>query len=373
MIKIMHLITSIHLGGSEVVAFNLAEQCKKQHPNEFEFVVTELHSSSDSYAQDKKKELAAKNIKTICLWKGSKRVSLIIAPFTLIYHIIKEKPQIIHSHTDLPDFVLATTIRILYFFRMKTPTIMRTIHNTELWSTHDRMGKYTESIFINDTVVGVSEASLTAYHALRVKNKLPVSPNQHLIYNGCRIPQKREIPFKIDSKKINIAFCGRFELQKGIDILIERIQEINAKFGDDLLFHIIGSGTYENEVLKLSKNTPNVLMYEAVANIADKLWGFDFLIMPSRFEGLVLLSIEASYSKVPVIAAFAPGLDETLPSDWPLHFHLESHDELLLLVEKLVSKKYDLDTLKEEAFRFVSDKFSLDRMANMYAKLYLKL
>jgi hypothetical protein len=113
----MHLITSIHLGGSEVVAFNLAEQCKKQHPNEFEFVVTELHSSSDSYAQDKKKELAAKNIKTICLWKGSKRVSLIIAPFTLIYHIIKEKPQIIHSHTDLPDFVLATTIRILYFFQ----------------------------------------------------------------------------------------------------------------------------------------------------------------------------------------------------------------------------------------------------------------
>jgi len=373
MIKIFHLITSIHLGGSEIVAFNLAEQCKRQQPNEYEFVVAELHTTNDSYAQGKKRELVSKNIKTISLWKGSKRVSLIIAPFTLIYHLIQEKPQIIHSHTDLPDFVLATTLRILHFFRVKTPNIIRTIHNTELWPTHNRMGKYTESVFINDLVVGISEASLDAYHALRVKNKLPVSQSQYLIYNGCRIPQKKEIPFKIDPKKINIAFCGRFEHQKGIDILIERIRVINVKFGDEFLFHIIGSGTYENEVLKLSKNTPNVLVYEAVANIADKLWGFDFLIMPSRFEGLGLLSIEASYSRVPVIAAYDPGLDETLPSDWPLRFHLESKDELLLLVEKLVNKNYNLETLKEDAFQFVSDKFSLDRMAGSYSKLYSML
>lgn len=95
--------------------------------------------------------------------------------------------------------------------------------------------------------------------------------------------------------------------------------------------------------------------------------------MPSRFEGLVLTSIEASLSKIPVIAAIAPGLSETLPIDWPLQFHLENAEEFLLLFERIKNNEFDLESLINQAYFFVSDKFSHQRMINEYSNLYLSL
>ena len=117
--------------------------------------------------------------------------------------------------------------------------------------------------------------------------------------------------------------------------------------------------------------TQNVIYYESVNDLANKIYAFDYMIMPSRFEGLVLSSIEASLSRVPVIAAFAPGLSETLPESWPLKFHLESEDELLVIFDKIVKREYELDSLKEDVYRFVLDKFSQDKMIDEYSKIYL--
>ena len=370
MSKIFQLINSIQLGGAEIVAFNLAEFCKSESTDKFEFVVVELHPSKDVYSLEKKKELNSKNIRIITLSKKSKRFSLLIGPFLLAYHLCKEKPDIIHSHTDLPDFVLSNTIRFFSILHCKLPKIVRTIHNTELWSTHPIIGKFTEKKFLNDRIVAVSEAALSSYNKLRLKNNLPASEYQQIIYNGCKVPKNEKHPFKIDSNKINIAFCGRLENQKGIDILIERLKVINKKFEGKFLFHIIGSGTYQSDVLHLSKNYTNILVYDAVPNVADKLYAFDFLIMPSRFEGLSLISIEASFSKVPLIAAYAPGLSETLPNDWPLQFHLENEKELLDIFDKISKQYYDLETLKEQIYTFVYERFSHSGMIQAYSKLY---
>ena len=155
--------------------------------------------------------------------------------------------------------------------------------------------------------------------------------------------------------------------------MIERIRLINSKFGDTFLFHLIGSGSYQNDIQKLSREYSNVLVYDTVPNVANKLYAFDFLIMPSRFEGLVLISIEASFAKVPVIAARAPGLSETLPVDWPLNFPLEDEEALLHIIEKIKNGEYDLDALKNQAYSYVSEKFSHRTMVDSYSKLYLEI
>lgn len=361
------------MGGAEIIAFNLAEHCKLGQSEEIEFVVAELYTTKSTYSIAKKRELALKNIQTISLSYSSKRFGLMVAPFSLVYYLLKLNPQIIHSHTDLPDFVLSTSLRFLSFLHIKPPKIVRTIQNTELWPTHHKIGKYTETAFVNDSIVGVSDVSLEAYKSLRLKNHLPLSPHQKIIYNTCAIPDRKQHQFKIDKEKINIAFCGRFVYQKGIDILLERIIGINIKFIDRFLFHLIGSGTYFNEVLDLSAKNANVLVYDAVPNIADKLYEFDFMIMPSRFEGLVLTSLEASLSKIPVIAAVAPGLSETLPPLWPLQFHLENPEELFFIFEKIANNEYDLEALKNQAYSFVSENFSHKRMIDEYSSLYLSL
>src|SRR5690554_753380 len=126
--KIFQLITSIQLGGAENVAFDLAEYTRKELPENSEIIIVELFATCNEYTDSKKEELKSKHIRIVTLYNGSKRKSLLFAPFSLIRLFIKEKPSIVHSHTDLPDFVLATTIRLSRFFKIKLPKVIRTIH-----------------------------------------------------------------------------------------------------------------------------------------------------------------------------------------------------------------------------------------------------
>ncbi len=371
--KIIQLITSINLGGAENVAFNLSEFCQKDTSERFEFTIVEIFQSKNQYAQNKRKGLISKNIRIKTLFRGSKRISLLFAPFKLFFLLLKEKPQLVHSHTDLPDFVLGVVLKMYSFFSFKKPQIVRSIHNTELWSTHRSIGKFTESAFNDDFIVGVSDAALKAYQEIRESCKLSQSKNQQVIFNGCDIPKEEPIKLVIDSTKINIAFCGRFEYQKGIDILMERIVEINNKHEKQIVFHLIGSGTYGEKLLDLSSQFSNIKIHGPIDKIANKLHVFDYLIMPSRFEGLGLMSLEASLAKLPIIAAIAPGLSETLPENWPLCFELNDSSSLLTIIDKLVNEEYNLDELKEQAFEFVSNKFSFENMIYKYSELYASI
>lgn len=369
-ITIYQLITSIQLGGAENIVFQLVEHCNSNLSKRFKFTVTELHETSDDYSKEKKKSLSEKNINTVTLFKGPKRLSLFLGSLKLAYIIWKNRPDIIHSHTDLPDFVLASALRIIRLFDIKKPIIVRTIHSTELWTTHPRFAKYTESVYYNDVIASVSKGAYEAHKKIRFDNKLTLSPYQTVLYNGCKIPKKQNHPFEIDKKKINIGFCGRFEKYKGIDTLIWIIKRLNRQYLDSFVFHIIGNGSYLNDILKLAKENKNVFVYDAVPNISDKLYEFDFIFMPSYFEGLPLVSIESSFAKIPVIASFAPGLDETLPEDWPLQFNLNDRNKLLTIFENIKNNTYDLNALKSKAFDFASSNFSHKRMIDNYSKLY---
>jgi glycosyltransferase involved in cell wall biosynthesis len=368
--KVLQLITSINLGGAENVAFHLSEQCMKDSDELTEFTIVELYRSNTDYANAKRIELQEKKIKTYSLFRGNKRLSLIFAPFALLRLIKKEKPTAIHSHTDLPDLVLASTIRLMKIFRMNMPKIIRTIHNTELWPTHPRIAQYVESAFHDDVIIGVSKAALQAYFNIRKKTKLSVSPQNKVIYNGCNLPVPSDIEIALIPSKINIAFCGRFEYQKGVDVLIERIKTINKLYAEIFNFYFIGDGQLVNGVLELTQKFDNVIRHSAIASISNKLHHFDFILMPSRFEGLPLVSIEASFSKVPVIASKAPGLEETLPKKWALWFDLNNEKELLSVFEKIAHNKLDLKRLKEESFVFVNHHFTMNSMIQEYNKVY---
>lgn len=303
MSNIFQLISSIQLGGAENVAFDLAEHSGKELQGKPEIIIVELYATRNEYAKSKKEELKSRNIRVITLYNGSKRESLVFAPLSLLSLIKKEKPLIIHSHTDLPDFVLATTIRLIRFFRIKRPHVVRTIHNTQLWRSHHKLGRFTESAFGEEYIVSVSSYAMAAYEQLRKKYDLPISNNRQIIYNGCVVPKQSPHPFKIDHQKINIVFCGRFEDYKGMETLIQAIPEIENLFPSRFLFHLIGNGSYKKQLQKLVRENNNVLLYSPVNNVSTMFYGFNYLWMPSHFEGLALISIESSFSGVPVIAS----------------------------------------------------------------------
>lgn len=373
MSKIFQLIASVQLGGAENIALDIAEHCGRAENGNSAITVIELYPTRNSYARAKKGELASKNIRVITLQRGSKRMSLLFAPFKLLLLLLKEQPAIIHSHTDLPDFVLAMSIRLSRLTRFKRPHLVRTIHNTQLWRNHHLMGKITESAFQDERVATVSSHAMIAYEQLRKKYGLEVSPHRQIIYNGRAIPEKRSAPFTINNERINIVFCGRFEDYKGMETLITTIKELDQKYSGRFAFHLIGNGTYKEQLEQLAREQSDVFLHSPILNVSTLFHVFDYLFMPSHFEGLALISIEASFSGVPVIASIAPGLDETLPGNWPLKFPLNDNEELQAIFHKIYNNEYNKDELKKMAYDFVDKKFSLFEMIHSYNKLYSEM
>lgn len=360
--KIYHIVTSIGLGGSEIIATSIGENIKSLNKH----IYVEIFSSKDQYSIDLKKKL--KN-KVITLSTFSKRLSLFFAPFSLFLLVLKQKNFIIHSHTDLPDFVLSAMLRLRKIFFLKKIKIVRTIHNTELWPSHKRLGRFVEKVFKDDYVVGVSKTSLNAYIKLRHFYKLNISNNKQIIFNG--ISQIQNQTFNIKNKnKINIVFCGRLEDQKGIDVLILFLENNNKSFLSRFDFYIVGQGSYQSEIVKLSDKFQNIHYIPSIISFRNFVNSFDFLIVPSRFEGFGLVSAEASFAGVNVIISNNETLKETLPNNWPLVFDLNCEDSLLNLLNSILAKKHDFNALRKRALDFVESNFTLKHMTNGYRNLY---
>jgi len=366
---IFQIITSIDLGGAENIAFSLADYLNTAEGN-FKPVIFELYKTESNYSDNKKKKLTEQGIEFHTLGLKSKYLSLVIAPFALWYYIWKKKPQIVHSHTDLPDFVLAMAVKMFSKIRFK---IIRTIHNTELWPTHSLLGRITEKSYSNDTIIAVSDPALTAYNSLRKKYRLTPSQHQQVILNGIKIPALSDFPYSLDRTKINIAFAGRLELQKGADTMLSIMTNCSANMKEKIVFHVIGHGTYQGQIVEFCKKNSYCILHEPVSELASKLSSFDFLIMPSRHEGLVLISLEASFSKVPVIASDIPGLSETLPPCWPLLVKAQNAESFIEILEKITDEKYDTAELKAIAFNYVSQNFSFEKMGRSYLSVFQTL
>lgn len=135
------------------------------------------------------------------------------------------------------------------------------------------------------------------------------------------------------------------------------------------MFYVVGEGSKRSTLINELNAIENVIIYDKIYNLSQYLSAFDFIFMPSNFEGLPLFSVEASFQKVPVIINNCPGLNETLPLDWPLKVENNSVDGYLNIFNNIIPN-LDKTELGVVAFNFVKDRFSIKTMQNQYEKIY---
>ena len=102
--KIFHIVHTIHVGGSENVAISLAEGFKQN--NQAECTIVEIFKTRGNYSDNLKEKLAHKGIDFLSLSPFSKRISLLIAPFILLYYCAKKRPTCTHTLICLILFCL---------------------------------------------------------------------------------------------------------------------------------------------------------------------------------------------------------------------------------------------------------------------------
>ena len=425
--RTFHLITHFSLGGAERVAANIAES----QTHGMEYHVVEIMRGRTAYTPKFIAELEQAGVRCHRSWMPDvsfhflfERIAALLFPLRMLYIMLRWHPDVIHTHTETPDLALYVFSR-LFPFMLRRVKIVRTIHNTRLWTGLPRTAQWVEAFFnsnnaniaISDSVRdsyaerfgevppiinnGVAEVEQTDYFNTSTPQGVHLSQvhQQHLntsTFNTqhstnlntstpplgfCRLPEQEHLNTSggalvssapTTPQHLNILFAGRLEPQKGISVLCEVLKMLAG----DARYHftIAGDGSQRTLVeqtladIASSGKPINAQLVPPIFGLAGYMQSFDYLFMPSEFEGLSMLSMEASLNRLPVIANACPGLADTLPADWALLAHNNSLNDYRRIFNELPTA--DHDALTQRAYAFAKDRFSVRTMQERYEARY---
>ena len=95
-----------------------------------------------------------------------------------------------------------------------------------------------------------------------------------------------------------IVTVGRLEIQKNQSFLIDVFEEYSKRNTDSYLF-IIGNGSLKNELeakIKQSAHKDQIFLLEARSDIENYYMAADYFLLPSLYEGVPFVGIEAQAS-----------------------------------------------------------------------------
>ena len=416
--RTFHLITHFSLGGAERVAANIAES---QTPG-MEYHVVEIMRGRTAYTPKFIAELEQAGVRCHRSWMPDvsfhflfERIAALLFPLRMLYIMLRWHPDVIHTHTETPDLALYVFSRV--FPRMlRRVKIVRTIHNTRLWTGLPRTAQWVEAFFkslganiaISDSVRdsyaerfgevppiinnGVAEVEQKDYFNTSTPQGVHLSQvhqqhQEHLnTSGGALVSSAPTTPQHLNTsggalvssapttpQHLNILFAGRLEPQKGVVVLCEVLKMLAG----DARYHftIAGDGSQRTLVeqtladIASSGKPLNAQLVPPIFGLAGYMQSFDYLFMPSEFEGLSMLSMEASLNRLPVIANACPGLADTLPADWALLAHDNSIYDYRRIFNELLPTA-DHDALTQQAYDFAKDRFSVRTMQERYEARY---
>lgn len=352
--KVFHIVDQLDLGGAVTVAVNIA----RSRNREFEYHLVEVARGNGRFTNDMLMCLEKESISIHRSFIPYKKLGIVLFSLRFLFIYLKYRPDVIHSHAETSNLSIFLFYRFFGWMFRKTKYV-RTIHNTVHWDKWEWIGKVVEPFFIyHHSNVAISYAVQDSYFNLC--GEMPP-----IIFNGMKEVEQKTFN-DLDKSKINVLFAGRLVFQKGIDELIEVIKRCPLE--GNIVFWIIGSGDYYKKLEMSVIGRDNVRYQEKIYGLSSYLSSFDFLFMPSNFEGLSLMCIEASLAKVPTIINTCPGLWETLPEDWPLKVSNNNVDEYMEIFSRLDS--FDKEELGMKAYHYAKENFSIDRMQKQYELFY---
>jgi glycosyltransferase involved in cell wall biosynthesis len=115
---------------------------------------------------------------------------------------------------------------------------------------------------------------------------------------------------------LRVLYAGRFDAnQKGLDWLAEVIASAPS-WMEGMTFLFQGRGHFSSRLEALARGAgPDRVQVLPWGRIAETLERAEVLVLPSRFEGVPLVAIEAIWHGVPVVASWESGLGDFLAEE----------------------------------------------------------
>ncbi len=289
--KVAHVINSLNRGGAES---HLLELVSAQSNNGF--IVDVIVIGKDSSDILSIKSDLSKFCRKVHRLKGPRMFNIL--SYVKLQKIIKTNSyDIVHSHQPRSDYMIYLLKKL--FFPKKFFKWIVSVHgkyDSYLDENHKKMFKL---YFFKKLVKSWTFADEVIVISNEVEAWLETKTNQiqpHVI--NYWISPKDHIPVDLDSE-VSIGFLGRLNKNKGIEDLIESLNEIKLDFN-----FVIGGFGSENYINFLKqKMTNNVKKNSSFLGYVEDQFkffeGIDLFVFPSYSEGLGLVLLEAmSYQKI---------------------------------------------------------------------------
>ena len=365
--KITYIIPTLDRGGAERFFVDLIKNLDKE---KFEPSLI-LYKKGGEWL----KELETFNLKIVILEK-KKRFDL--RNFLEIKKAIKEiRPDIIHTQLGADIYgVLAGRL-----------AGVKKIMTTEVNTNNDEGFCYNLvkrfSLRFANKVVAVSQAVME-----ETKRRYALKSNKlEIIYNGIELGRFKLAVRNFNNSRPDFVFgtIGRLSEQKGHKYLIRALAKTKNKKAK--LF-IAGEGELKTELeeeIKALKLTRRVKLVGRVI-APDFLASLDAFVLPSIWEGMGIVLVEAALSGLPIIATRVGGISEVISEEEAWLVNLETRKDKNLDEDKLVGALSSaLDNLInnyntvevaakiEKANKRVRENFDIKEISRQYENLYQKI
>ncbi len=364
-LRVMQITHDLAIGGLQQVVVNI---CRTINRNTFDISVLCLRALGDFVP-----EVENMGIKVFYLPQKQKGTDYF--SFLKVAKILKEeKIDIIHTHNTQP-FIDGTIGALL----SGVNTIVHTDHARDFPDKRKYM--FAEWLMSKFTykVVGVSEHTsdnLIKYEKISAKKIVTIMNGiDGSKYNISIDKDKKRKALVIREKGPIIGIGVRLSEQKGITYLLQAMPEI-IKIFPDITLIIAGEGPNEDELKRESVQLEidkHVSFAGPRLDIPELLKLFDIYVLPSVWEGLPMVLLEAMAAGCPIVATNVGG-NSTVIKHGENGSLVRPGDPAILSSEiiKLLSNEKLRNQYIKSSYAIFKEKFSASTMTRKYEELYLR-
>jgi glycosyltransferase involved in cell wall biosynthesis len=287
----------------------------------------------------------------------------------------KEKIDVIHTHNTQP--LIDGTIGALLSGRK-----IRIVHTDHARNFPDKkrymFAEWLMSHFAYK-VVGVSDhtsQNLIKYEKINPK-KIVTIPNgidgEKFNISIDREAKRKELGIK--NRRPIIGLGVRLTEQKGVTYLLQAMPKVVKEFPDITLI-IAGDGPLLESLKKETLNLrldKNIYFVGPRLDMPELLKLFDLYVLPSLWEGLPMVLLEAMAAECPIVATNVGGNGTVIKhKENGSLIEAKNPEKLALEIIKLLSKKDLRIRYSNNSFKLFLKKFTADIMTRKYELLYLR-
>ena len=343
--KILQVITQSELGGAQTVVVQLANRLSKEHD------VVLAAGQGDGKMWDMVNENVIKE-KCPHLQRSISLKGDLLAAIELRRLYKKHKPDVIHLHSSK-----AGTLGRLVFPAKK---VVYTVHGFDSIRLAFRKFLPIERLLQRrcSAIVGVSN-----YDEKNLRSE-KITRNVATIHNGIQQPNSNSVDkLEIFERYAKVILCiARLQAPKDPHLFIETARLL-PQYG----FIWIGN---QESVEHLGDIPANCHFLGNMINAGAYCAQADLLMLPSNYEGLPMVIIEAMSFGKPIVASDVGGISEIVRNDIN-GYSLPNNAELFAeKINRILSDNLLYEKMSQRSLDIFESELTIDRMVNGYMEIY---